>query len=275
MKRADEDVNVWIDIAKSDLKSSILLYNLKQYRTSYYFFQQASEKTFKAMLMVYGITDKSKIRSANHDIFKLYKLLINLPERKNKKPGKTLEPSIDLNNLVSGDADKKQTLEEVEIMFKKLSNKDIFKVTHKDLEQSMNEIKRSMFYKITLPKIYGALAKRKLNKFLKWLEDKNSKKTVYAKSKLESAFNQENFVESYPFIEKMVNMWSGMSSLVYGVMICTLVTARHNNLTRYPIEEFNPLKVYRKRLPVITKQKELSSFLKKALNTLSIMASNK
>lgn len=65
--------NELLRIAKDDLKSSKQLYSIKQYRNAVYLFQQASEKTTKAIgLMLGHITDERKLKKVGHESEKIF-----------------------------------------------------------------------------------------------------------------------------------------------------------------------------------------------------------
>ncbi len=71
----------WIDIAKSDVKSSQILLENQCYSQSYFYFQQASEKANKANWMFNGLLKESELKNVGHDQFKpLRKNLITQKE---------------------------------------------------------------------------------------------------------------------------------------------------------------------------------------------------
>ena len=59
----NKNVSIWIDLSLSDLKSSKLLYDNSQFRTSYFFFQQATEKANKALALLGGLLSETELKN--------------------------------------------------------------------------------------------------------------------------------------------------------------------------------------------------------------------
>lgn len=78
-------IEVFLNLTKDDLKSSKLLYKENQYRTSYFFFQQAVEKANKAYGLHSGLIGENDLQKISHDQFKIHKKdLINQEEEYKK-----------------------------------------------------------------------------------------------------------------------------------------------------------------------------------------------
>ncbi len=71
----NETVKIWTDISLSDLNSSRLLYENGHYRTSYFFFQQATEKANKAVAILGGEFNEKELRRISHNQLQIYKKL--------------------------------------------------------------------------------------------------------------------------------------------------------------------------------------------------------
>ncbi len=70
----NENVSIWIDLSLSDLKSSKLLYENGHFRTSYFFFQQATEKANKALALLGGLLSENELKeNIKHDQLKIYR----------------------------------------------------------------------------------------------------------------------------------------------------------------------------------------------------------
>src|SRR5258708_8408077 len=66
-----EIISMWIKLALSDLKSAKILYTQKQYRTSYFLFQQATEKANKAHALKFKFINEEDFKDIRHDQFKI------------------------------------------------------------------------------------------------------------------------------------------------------------------------------------------------------------
>ena len=65
-----DNIDVWIKLYLNDLKCARILYEHKEFRNSYYLFQQATEKANKAFTLKFELANEEDIRNMGHDIFK-------------------------------------------------------------------------------------------------------------------------------------------------------------------------------------------------------------
>lgn len=73
---------IWLDIAESDLYASKILYEKKQYRVSYFLFQQASEKANKAYALISNQFTETQFENIQHKQFKIHRNLIEVQKKK-------------------------------------------------------------------------------------------------------------------------------------------------------------------------------------------------
>lgn len=74
----EDIIKIWIDVSISDLKASQLLYENKQFWTSYYHFQQSTEKANKAFALLTDQLTEKEFFEIGHEPLKIYsKMIIN------------------------------------------------------------------------------------------------------------------------------------------------------------------------------------------------------
>ncbi len=70
-------VKKWLGTAKDDLRVSKLLYQSKEFPHSYFYFQQATEKTVKAICLYGEIISESDLKKFSHDTLKIFVHIMN------------------------------------------------------------------------------------------------------------------------------------------------------------------------------------------------------
>jgi len=270
-KKENRKHKIWVDLSKNDLKTSRILYQNGFYRNSYYFFQQASEKALKALTLKYEFVKEEDLKKFRHDVFKLFELFIN--KRENELLSTINENTFDSKKSKElGFLRENQTqFSEARRVFYMSTKKEIVSVSIEDLDSMLKEFKKSVFYNLNLPSNYGIKAKQKMAQFLTWLEKSENKASLKFKQWIESLSNNEDdFKYIYESFVKIVKIF--IDSVFGGMAIfyCSFITAKHNDLTRYPQEDWNPLKIYSSRLPIIKKQPEFMKLLDRALKNFDL-----
>lgn len=274
-KKKDDRLLIWIEIAKSDLKSAQLLYKNGHYRNSYYFFQQASEKALKAFSLKHQFISEKEFQNIKHDIFKLFKAFLSNEEQKLISSAEGISANSDHLKKIAELVKNKNQFTEAKKIFDLSTNEEIINISLEDLNSMLREFKDSLFYNLNLPKIYGKKAKEKISTFLSWLEELKDKRSLNLKQIIESIMkDEETFRDLYEGVAKYLDASIGTLSAGYAILYCTLVTAKHNNLTRYPHQEWNPLNIYSRNLPIIKKQPEFMRILGRALKSISLIPKN-
>jgi len=117
--------SIWIEVAISDLKSSIVLYDNKNFSQSLFYFFQAIEKSTKYLGISLGIIEANRLRKdISHETVKIFKVLIeNINNNQEINSDIKLD---DLNNLINSVRERsdKERAEFVLRYIKKSMNKD-------------------------------------------------------------------------------------------------------------------------------------------------------
>lgn len=225
---------IWIKLAISDLKSSRILYEQRQFRTSYFFFQQATEKANKAFALKFGTATEENLKDAGHDQFKIDRkyLVKKMDELKN-----SLDIATDIPVKLSI---KHERLTNAVKSIDGLRNEDLINISNKDLLEVYKEIKR---FAIPINKRYPQIKEI----FKKTEESK--------RAKLIGEF----------LLEQTRNIYFIKLTLY----ACALLTIKHSSLTRYPQDNLNPIKLYNAKLPIIKRQSDFMDLLEEAIGKLN------
>lgn len=228
------EIKMWINLSLSDLKSSKLLHEQQQYRTSYFLFQQASEKANKAFALKFGLIKVEKLRGIGHDQLKIDRsyltkqledIKINLKEKK-ENSSKLLDKYKKISNHLTS--------------ILKLNNEDLVNISTIDLNFLYNELNI-----LTTPFI------KKYPEF----------KELYKRG-------SGGTLEGLTFIKHVIKWTQDLHFIKLTFQACAILTLQHVTLTRYPQNAQNPIKIYTKKLPLVRKQLLFMNLLEKAIHKL-------
>ena len=267
---ASSQILVWLDIAISDLASCKHLYSIKQYRTSYFLFQQAVEKANKAFAL-FGGQSENDVFKAGHDQFEIYKkgirksqaivgrlltMLDAFPKAKDhdffhqlKLPEfvKRVEDSVmQIGNMKNIDLVNIPTLQIHELL------DALYEVE----ELITDHIPNSMFN--DMPSFFNDAAS--------WVQEFNP---TYAK---ELQKEYRDFIEDKENIKMLQQGMRNIIRLSFKLdfigktfFVCSIFTIQHSSRTRYPRAGENPLETYNKRLPLVQQQAEIMEVFENAV----------
>ncbi|TXE06111.1 HEPN domain-containing protein [Seonamhaeicola algicola] len=271
----------WIDIAKSDVKSSKILLKNDCFSQSYFYFQQASEKANKANWMLNGLLKESELKNVGHDQFKpLRKNLIS--QKDNINYINSLEDKISFisENPLLKSIDITEYKDNLTTSLKfidSIKNQEATDFEESDLKkllESLQEIKES---KLEFPTNLSEILKTSLHDYAIWLKKFNSEKTNQeADELLEILSNEEHFVDYIKLVKNLLDITLSLAYASNVFLFCSILTAKHSNSTRYP-QELNgnsPLNVYNKSLEIIKKQECFLNHLDDALDRLKGISEN-
>jgi len=264
------NIENWIELSISDLNSSKLLYKNKHYRTSYFLFQQAVEKANKAYGLFNGIITEDEIKKIGHDQLKIYRKSI-IAERKNIQELITsMEPypkiknheivkNINLetynNNLNNG----LQVIDD-------LRNYDLVKIPIYCLNNMIKILKDIEKSKIVIPRNSNLIFEDRILKLVDWIGKFETTEANETKINFEIIVkDKKKSEEFYNFIIERLPFCVDLTFIAYDFYFCTLITIQHSSLTRYPMDELNPLEIYTEKLSLIKKQYDFMNLFEKAL----------
>jgi HEPN domain-containing protein len=231
---------VWIEIAQSDLKSAQLLYALGQYRTSFFFFQQASEKATKALGIQLGIlTTEKEIKELEHNPPKFFRRL-------------AVDQQTDLLNKINNSDDLAPKLRK----------------EYEEYEEGLAEVDK-LYSKNLVDISFDDLAdaKEQLSKLQEPVEDQELFKKMLLGMK-------NHDIEVQMIAKKLYQIFFADIPF-YGLTIATcssLTFNGHAKTTRYPTKGINPDNLYTIEIPLIKTQSMFMDTLQDALARMSIDA---
>ena len=275
----DDFLNL-LEISRSDINSSRILYNNSLHSQSYFYFQQASEKANKALWLLLGVYHKHELQRIGHNQFK--------PLRKSAFEMKTqieLLESIDDNltflseHPVFKEIDLKDYRKEVESsvkFFDELHQYDLVNIDETELDEILDSLREMENIDFKLPLDFDKNFKALLLDQASWFEKFNSEGENQSKS-IREILKDEN--EYQKFKKSCIDYCKIALELLYCqmcLMYCSFLTIRHSSATRYPNfkEETNPLDIYTDDLPIVKMQKAFLEHLEKAISKLIHISKN-
>lgn len=234
--------NIWIQLSLSDLNSARILYEQKQFRTSYFLFQQAAEKANKGFAKQMKMVNEEDFEKIGHDQFKIYRKGLIEQEKK-------------LAAVITS-ADNVST--------KMIADHNKVKVNLSKLDKYLDKIKKEglRFSSTDLNKMYKEinLYKNPLHKRLPPGSQKSFDEMV-KKTKTDSK-------NAYIFVNLLLYWVADLVFIITTLASCAELTAHHSSATRYPKGDTNPIDIYTRKLPLIKKQPLFMSLLEEALKKI-------
>ena len=267
---------LWIDLAKSDLKSSKLLYANRHYRTSYFFFQQATEKANKAFALLFNFGSEETFREVSHNQFKLLRRYLSGKQKEIEGLIQVMDPfpQIKGNRISKLLQLQKQheSFSEGVRLIDSLKSRDLVNLSSIEINSFFRELKKSRFLKIKLPKNFDAEAKAMINQLIEWISQFKTPEATNAKTQFEElAKNKQKLKKVYELVAPGFNNVINFVFSGYVLNVCALMTVQHSSLTRYPQKGLNPLEIYKLKLPIVKKQSQFMELLDDALNKMTVL----
>ncbi len=270
----NETVKIWTDISLSDLNSSRLLYENGHYRTSYFFFQQATEKANKAVAILGGEFNEKELRRISHNQLQIYKKLCINEEQDVKELLELFEsfPQIGNHKIFENTnfiKFRKSLIDNVDFI-DGLKNYDIVHISTKELDSLLKELIKIKDIRITIPHEFDSIFKTKMLAISDWIGKYGTEKALEDKQKLEEILNNnEHYYKLYDIImNRIFPLVLDLNFITKTLYFCAIITIQHTSLTRYPENNINPNSLYNKRLPIVKKQNEFMVLLNEAIMRL-------
>lgn len=257
-------INTWLDIAIKDIEVAELLFKNKLYSNSFYHFQQASEKGFKAYAFMTKIYKSEKdVYKDGHYSLKTFK--DTLIEMQN---GLETLKKIEFNNLIGNS--------EFELFSNNIMSndfipekKDIIEYPSKFLNEYIQLFGEFKNFSFEFPKKFNKNFDEKIEMFFDSIAKINPIEAENARIEFkEFRENEEEFKAFMTNMEHHLLSMMNMLPSILVLMISNLISHNHNNISRYPEVDFNPLKYYNLRRPIIKKLPEFLNSLNDCLHKL-------
>ena len=269
-----EHIMGWLDIARSDVKASKLLYQEGLYAQSYFYFQQACEKSNKAFWMLNGLVTQDGLRSIGHDQIKPLKSHYQAQMQNIRDINSFEKNGISLTQSpLFSDLDLQGYTMDLAAHIAELGslkNKDLSKITISDLDEWANTIKDLEEAEVSPPDNFLDLIKEKMVANIKFLESFTGDTVKNEKKELLDFIEKTDDEELMSIFKKVLDVILELSSISVILYICTILTVQHSSKTRYPESPnwTSPLDFYCPSLPIVARQMEFSGYLDKALARL-------
>jgi HEPN domain-containing protein len=224
---------IWIKLALSDLKASRLLYEQKQFRTSYFLFQQSTEKANKAFALKFGLAEEEDLKGMGHNQFKLER---RFAARKIEELNRVfIEPQEITPELEKKHKDLKEGLSALD----SLRNQNLVNLSSTEIN--------SLYEGITRLKIPF---KKRVPPVKKILQDSGDLKPGYL------------------LALGLIQWRLDVSFIRLSISACSILTEQHSTLTRYPEQGKDPTKIYTLRLPIVKKQPLFMNLLEEVIDKM-------
>lgn len=265
--------NLLLDISSSDLKSAKLLHKNGHYRTSYFFFQQSVEKANKAFGLYGNLISEEDLSKIQHNQFKIYYHYLKKQEEKNRNFIKVLElfPKVKNHKLTTT-----VNFQSVNASFKKtisfidgLHNQDLIHIPETELKAILKEIKEIVKTELKLPKNAQEKFRERMYQLADWIEQFGTPEGFSSKKELEELLNDsEKSKEFYNVMKTIIPFTIDILFIHSTLSICAYLTIQHSSITRYPVDDINPLALYNAELSLIRMQPKFMKVLEKAIDRL-------
>ncbi len=264
----------WIDIAISDLKSARILFKKKQYHTSYFLFQQASEKANKAFWLYNDMATEKELYEVSHNQLKLYRrvLVEKGPELNNQIEAIRQLPA-DIRKHEIMDLDKMHSVQAAQSEIIKfidgLGHRDLVNISSAELKHIFKQINSLNNPKLKLSRKTRHELKEYTLKIADLIGKFATPDALNAKNELQEYLDDPvKSKKFYKVMKKMLKLTIDSAFLFYSFWTCALLTIQHSSITRYPKDGKSPLQIYSAKLPLVKKQPLFMQVLLKALNKL-------
>jgi hypothetical protein len=262
-QKNNEAILDWLAIAKNDIKSANILYKEGQYRTSYFLFQQASEKVAKGYAIFIGFPE-DKIMSMNHDQFKAVrkKLAQQHQSLVELMPIIEKEPSLDFMREEGLGLEKAETNAKQGLSFlDSLKGEDLSLLDEDDLKLLLSELEElKNFEYVTRDNMPEIIYKSMDVLFEKFTTIPNV--DIEQLKKMRSDFKSEEYIK---LMEALFLFIIHLSYVGIASFYCSFVTIQHSSKTRYNMNDHRCLELYTIDLPIVKYQQNLIDHLQEAI----------
>jgi len=239
-------------IAERDLLSAKVLYQSELYAQSVFSFQQSIEKANKSLGLFLGFIKKEDLIDIGHESIKIYekllkKMRISLKELKISEKVPKLKKTSMFKDFDFVKMEKEIGLELNAFQELRIEKNSLINISSKDIKNILKIIKMEK-EKADKKKYVDAKEFKKLClEFLSAFSDINSE--YYKKQKKEiKDLDPKSINKLMAELKKILPRYISCYLYLYYMAIITLP---HSIITRYPVENLSPEKVYKKSLPIV------------------------
>lgn len=241
-----------LDIALSDLNSSIALFESSNYPQSVFHMQQSVEKLGKFLAISLGVYHINDFKKIGHNALKIYKSALNYYIQLIN----TLSDKYKIENI---------DLSPIEEQFKTISDLDLLNLDAEYLDMMLESLAEA-----DSPQMLFDTNQEKsdlLDQFFQLTVDLNEiaedeRKQVlnlYHSNKLFQTIIDEK-------LEGFLNTFPGYVSASQSAFILAVVFTRHTESTRYVLENSDPISKYTINNPLVSRLPNFQNYLETSIN---------
>lgn len=272
-----------LDIAKSDLKASRVLYENRLYPQAVFYFQQSVEKANKSLALVTKlVTEKELYRNIGHQAIKIHEKAIKRQKDKYEQFNDHLTLFSELRELeIFEGFNVKREIRQFDLFLSYIDeirhdNNKLIHMSSWDIRRFLKEMKNT---KKDIEKEMQNISKFRMN-------DKSRKKMrqnfselynvalkynpIYAEE-LKNDFEKLDSKELESYIKNYYRLTYLGMSISTSLYYLAIITLPHVSVTRYPENGKTPLEIYTQKLPIVKKLPELCDVHNDALNEFKIL----
>lgn len=272
------EIQIWFNLAESDLAASRVLHQSGLYRQSFFLFQQASEKANKGFLLLAEEVTVTELRKNSHAQLGIYKNITKKKREELRVITKTLEifPHVQQNEIPELDFSLHQnTLNTAVEGFADLEQKS-GDLNLKELEDLLIELKELEHVVIRSPKNFTSSLKNHYIQYADWLHKFGTAQAIEGEKELLALINcRKKFKElvdiSYALGVFEIRLF--FCKMVF--FVCAMITNKHSTSTRYADQGADPEKIYTKKLPIVKTQLQFMKLLERAIKRLYLLNKEK
>lgn len=268
----------YLKIAKKDLKSSRILHKNRLYSQALFYFAQSVEKANKGFALTSNKYSEEDMLSINHDPTRIYKDNAIEQKRRCENLLRNLKHIPELKNTeIIKNIDIKSKIKEYEKSlrwFAEIQNGkiDLIFISRREIRNILTEIGEhereikdaiETFSNFKLTETEWEIYKKD---FLKQLGHPENNNII---SFLHKELNEDMNIQELEISLKKMYLQT-----LHGMLISTylfylgIITLPHAIITRYPIDNLSPIKIYNLKLPIVRHLPDLIDQHLKALNFL-------
>lgn len=255
---------ILLNISKSDLNASKLLYVNGHYSQAIFFLQQSAEKATKCYGLMTGIITEDSLKSKiGHSPAKIYGIMANKQREKIDAIKKIKKDPILKENMIIQKFEIKKSENNLKILLKFIVNGKMSSISKKNLMDLIKDLNELLDYtqNFSVDEHF-----KEFKKQFKWIEvtdDTPDNKKITTEEQLKDRFieTKKDLVD-VPFISV---------SLLY----ISVITQKHTNISRYPENGKNPLQIYNESHPLIESFMQIIKIMEVVLEKMSELISSK
>jgi len=262
-----------LDISKSDLDSSRILYRHGHFPQSYFLFQQSVEKANKAFGLMTGVIKEDELLNLGHDQIKIFKKSVKSSEKMLDDHRKLIEPFDKITNhefykglKIQETTDK---IKKADRAFDSFRNLDLVRIDKETVDSFINDLNSIRNEKIVLTDDKDQEVIDHLKKCADWIGEFGTEEAVRQKNEILAMLNDQNLRSEYfNAIKQMLPILVDMTFINMTLYLFGILTMQHSSRTRYIVGDARPSDIYVRDLPVIEKLLEMTDILDDGLSRL-------